>query len=114
MRKLGIVVALLACFSFTSCAAGPHQLRRSVDEWDQKMYVDSPWLDAVLWVVPVYPLAYMLAGIGDFIVTDGYTFWFVDAFGGARGTGYQYQSLDHPNGYMQSMLDVSSWMHRDG
>ena len=115
MRKLGIVLALLLSFSFTSCAAGPHQLRRSVDDWDREMYVDSPWLDALLWVVPVYPLAYFVAGVGDFVVTDGYTFWFKDAFGGAGGTGFTHLTVDSPNGYMSSLLmDEGKWLQVDG
>ena len=69
MRKLITSLALgaVTALSMTSCAAGPHQLRRSVDDWDHKMYVNSPWIDAVLWVVPVFPLAHYVAMIGDFI-----------------------------------------------
>ena len=115
MRKLGILLALLLCFSFTSCFAGPHQLRRTVDDWDQKMYVESPWLDAVLWVVPVIPLFHFVAGIGDFVITDGYTFWIEDAFTGGNGTGYVHFTPDHPDGYMNSLLsDDGAWLRIEG
>jgi len=83
-----LVAATLSC-GLTSCFAGPHQLRRSVDDWDHKLYVNSPWIDAVLWVVPVFELANWVAWVGDFIVTDGYTFWFKDAWDG-KGTGYEH------------------------
>ena len=97
MRKLGIVLALLLCFSFTSCAAGPHQLQRSVDDWDREMYVESPWLNAVLWVVPLIPLAHFGAAIGDFVVTDAYAFWIEDAFTGGNGTGFEHATVDQPD-----------------
>lgn len=90
MRKLAIAFSLFASLSITGCAAGPHQLKRTVDDWDQKLYVQSPWLDAVLWVVPVFPLAHFGASIADFFVTDAYTFWIKDAFGGQGGTGYKH------------------------
>ncbi len=115
MRKLGIVLALLLCFSFTSCAAGPHQLRRSVDDWDHEMYVDSPWLNAVLYIVPVIPAAGFLAAVGDFVVGDAYAFWIEDAFTGGNGTGFQHLSVDNPDGYMSSLLmDEGKWLQIDG
>ncbi len=88
MRKISIALVLLVGLLFSGCIAGPHQLRRTVDDWDNKMYVESPWLDAVLWIVPVIPLADFGAFIADFFVTDAYTFWLEDAFGGEGGTGY--------------------------
>ena len=114
MRKLGIVLALLLCFSFTSCAAGPHQLRRTVDNWDQELYVDSPWLNAVLWVVPVIPLADVLAAFGDFFITDAYTFWIEDAFTGQGGTGFVHAQPDQTR-YMNSLLsDDGKWLRIEG
>ncbi len=114
MRKLGIVLALLLCFSFTSCAAGPHQLQRSVDDWDREMYVDSPWLNGVLWLVPVIPLATIVAAVGDFVVTDGYTFWIEDAFTGQGGTGFVHATPDQTR-YMNSLLsDDGTWLRIEG
>ena len=60
MRKL-VLLLLVSCVLFAGCAAGPHQLARSVDDWDREMYVDSPWINAVLYVVPVIPIAKWLA-----------------------------------------------------
>ncbi|HLQ36919.1 MAG TPA: hypothetical protein VK348_03900 [Planctomycetota bacterium] len=104
-----LVAATLSC-GLTSCFAGPHQLRRSVDDWDHKLYVNSPWIDAVLWVVPVFELANWVAWVGDFIVTDGYTFWFKDAWDG-KGTGYEHLKVEATDGKMSSLLmDGSSWL----
>ncbi len=115
MRKLGIVLALLLSFSFTSCAAGPHQLQRSVDDWDREMYVESPWLNAVLWVVPLIPLAQVGAAIGDFVVTDAYAFWIEDAFTGGNGTGFEHATVDQPDGHMTGLLiDDGKWLQIDG
>ncbi len=115
MRKLGIALTLLLCFSFTSCLAGPHQLRRSVDDWDHNMYVDTPWLDAALWVVPVYPLLYFGAGIGDFFVGDAYTFWFNDAFSGYGGAGFVHFNPEHTDGYVNSLWsDETKWLRIEG
>src|SRR5690606_429901 len=103
MRKLAIVFALLLGLTLSGCAAGPHQLRRTVDDWDHKLYVEQPWLDAVLWVVPVIPIAGFFASVGDFFVVDAYTFWVKDAWGG-KGTGYNHLSVQHPDGAMTSLL----------
>jgi hypothetical protein len=88
MRKIVFALGLLCSMSLTSCLAGPHQLNRTVDDWDRKVYVDSPWLNAVLWIVPVFPLAHFGAAIGDFLICDAYAFWLKDAFGGKGGTGF--------------------------
>ena len=74
MRKTRLACALLAITTFAACLAGPHQLNRTVDDWDAKTYVDSPWLDGVLWFIPVFPLAHLGAQIGDFLVVDAYAF----------------------------------------
>ena len=82
MRKIAIAALLAASFTLGGCYSGPHQLQRTVDDWDQKVYVDSPWLNAVLMIIPVIPLARFGAAIGDFFITDAYAFWLNDAFGG--------------------------------
>ena len=112
MRKIFASLALgaLATLSLTSCSAGPHQLRRSVDDWDHKLYVNSPWLDGVLWFIPVIPLAAFVGMVGDFFITDAYSFWFHDAWDG-KGTGYEHLKVDAPDGKMGSLLmDGSSWL----
>jgi hypothetical protein len=103
MKKLGIAIALIATMTFASCAAGPHQLRRTVDDWDQKLYVDNPWLNGVLWFVPVIPLVSFGASLGDFFIGDMYSFWFKDAWDG-KGTGFNHFDVQHTDGAMNSML----------
>lgn len=90
MRKSALALMLILSAAFSGCFAGPHQLKRTVDDWDHKMYVENPWVDAVLWIVPVFPFAHFVAGIGDFFVTDAYAFWFKDAFAGDGGTGFKH------------------------
>jgi hypothetical protein len=110
MKKARLVCALLAITTFAACSAGPHQLSRSVDDWDQKMYVDSPWIDGVLWFVPVIPIAAALARIGDFLVVDAWTFWVHDAWDG-KGTAYTHFAVKPTDGAMESLLmDDSKFM----
>lgn len=105
MKKLaiGLALTLSASALLSSCAAGPHQLARSVDDWDQKTYISSPWLSAVLYIIPVFPLANFGARIGDFFVTDAYSFWFKDAWDG-KGTGFEHYKQTWTDGRMKSLL----------
>src|ERR1041384_6777159 len=109
MRKIIASLALggVAALTMTSCSAGPHQLNRSVDDWDHKMYVNSPWIDGVLWFVPVIPIAHFIAAVGYFFVTDAYAFWLHDAWDG-KGTGYDHLKVDAPDGKMGSLLNEGS------
>jgi hypothetical protein len=101
------VIALAALLS--ACAAGPHQLRRSVDDWDQRIYVNSPWLNAAMWVVPILPISYASAFTLDFLITDPWAFWFDDAWDG-NGTGFEHAPVLCPGGRMQSLLlDRAGW-----
>ncbi|MDO8349166.1 MAG: hypothetical protein Q7T30_02940 [Planctomycetota bacterium] len=102
MRSCFALLFLLAA-TLSSCLAGPHQLRRTVDDWDQRLYVQNAWLDAGLWVIPVIPLGHALALAGDFLVTDAVAFWFDDAWDNA-GTGFQWQPVDAPAGQVESLL----------
>ena len=106
MRKslLSLVFAGVACLGLSSCLAGPHQLKRTVDDWDQKMYVDSPWLSAALWVIPVFPICHFGAGIGDFLIGDAYAFWFKDAWD-MKGTGFKHYATQPTDGQMSSLLN---------
>jgi hypothetical protein len=101
MKQARLVCALLAITTFAACAAGPHQLKRTVDDWDQKMYVDQPCSHGVLWFVPVFPIAHFLAIVGDFFVTDAYSFWLKDAWDG-KGTAFTHFNLKATDGAMTS------------
>ena len=96
MRKIALTLALLGATMMTSCMAGPRQLSRSVDDWDHKLYVESPWLDAGLWVLPVIPLAKGAAAFGDFFI-GAYTFWGKDAWSDQGGTGFRHASPEAKN-----------------
>jgi len=103
MKKARLICALLALTTFAACAAGPHQLNRTVDDWDQRMYIDQPWLNGVLHFIPVFPIAHFVAGIGDFFIGDAYSFWFKDAWDG-KGTGFTHFTPTPTDGAMQSLL----------
>lgn len=108
-----LAAATLLCLPFAACAAGPHQVRRTIDDWDHKLYVNSPWFDAALWVVPVIPVATVGAFVIDFLITDPYAFWFDDAWDGA-GTGYQHLFVEPTDGRAGSLLlDRSGWTKVD-
>ena len=106
-RPLG---ALLACtLLLSSCFAGPHQLRRSLDDWDNRNYVNSPWWAATLWLTGVMPITYTVAVLGDLFVTDPWAFWLDDAWDGA-GTGFEHAPVQWTDGRMASLLfDRAGW-----
>ncbi|MEZ5963713.1 MAG: hypothetical protein R3F56_07690 [Planctomycetota bacterium] len=103
MKKLALTLALGATALLPSCLAGPHQLQRTVDDWDQKTYITNPWISAALWVVPVFPLAKFGASVADFFVTDAYAFWFKDAWD-MKGTGFEHYKQTWTDGRMKSLL----------
>ncbi|MBK8099920.1 MAG: hypothetical protein IPK26_22690 [Planctomycetes bacterium] len=102
--KLPAVAMLGIAFSLTSCLAGPHQLRRTIDDWENKTYVNSPLLAVGMWIVPVFPLLTAGAMAGDFLITDPYAFWFRDIWSNS-GTGYRHYHSEFTNGHMPSLLD---------
>lgn len=106
-RRLGL--SLGCALLLTSCFAGPHQLKRSLDDWDHRIYVNSPWWNAVLWITAVLPVGYVFAWAGDFLVTDPWAFWFDDAWDG-EGTGFEHLPVQWIDGRMTSlMFDRSTW-----
>lgn len=110
MTKLLAAAAVLAALSLSSCVAGPKQLLRSVDDWDRRSYVDNPWLNAGMWLVPVFPVCFAGAALGDFCVGNVVAFWGGDAWDG-MGTGYQPLQVLATDGQVDSMLDErSGWM----
>jgi len=114
MRTLTrLVLVATSSMLLGSCASGPHQLRRSVDDWDQKIYVNSPWLNAGMWLVGIYPVCHAGAIAFDFILTDPYHFWFEDAWDG-NGTGYRHLEIDWTDGWTDCLFsDRSRWTRSD-
>lgn len=99
----------LSLLCLAGCFAGPQQLRRSVDDWDHRNYVNSPWWSATLWVVPVVPAMYVGAIAGDFLVTNPLAFWGEDAWDG-NGTGYEHLHVEWTDGREQSLCsEFGGW-----
>jgi hypothetical protein len=107
-------VAMLAlAFSATACLAGPHQLSRSVGDWDHKHYVNSPWWNVALWATGILPVGYVGAFVGDTLITDPYAFWLGDAWD-RQGTGFEHLPVQALDGKMGSLwLDRAGWTKID-
>jgi hypothetical protein len=104
MRKLPATVVLcLWAASAGGCLAGPQQLQRSVDDWDRKTYVNSPWFAASLWIVPVVPLAKVGAFVVDVTIGNAYAFWWHDTWDG-KGTGFEPARVEPTDGRTDSLL----------
>lgn len=110
-QNLRISLALCAAAALsTACAAGPHQLTRTVDDWSNRLYVQSPVMNGVLHIVMVIPLASAVAAVGDFFITDAAAFWLDDAWDG-KGTAFQHLAVTATDGQMQSLLiEGSGWL----
>ena len=108
------LLVLVCCFWLSGCFAGPHQLRRSVGDWDNQLYTDTPWMNGILHVVPAIPLAYVFAGIADFLILDAVAFWGGDAWGGT-GTSFEHYEVTSGDHVMRSLLIDESGlaMHTD-
>jgi len=102
VKKIATLLGLLALFSLASCAAGPQQLARSVDDWDQEFYVNNPRVDGLLYVIPVIPLVKYGAAIGDFFITNPYHFWGEDVWDN-QGTGFKHMTVEPVDGYVDSL-----------
>lgn len=112
-RSRALSALFLTLATLTSCAAGPHQLRRTIDDWDHNLYVNSPVWNGVLWIVPVMPIATIGAFVFDFLIGDPYAFWFGDAWDG-KGTGYRHLPVQATDDSVDSLLiDRSGWTRSD-
>ena len=103
MRRAGLALALLTCFCFTSCFAGPKQLQRSVDDWDNKLYVQTPWMDGLMWTVPIIPAAHFIAFTLDTLIVNACSFWLEDAWD-CKGTGFRHLVVEPQDGEMRSLM----------
>jgi hypothetical protein len=104
MKRLATLLSLIALISLASCAAGPQQLTRSVDDWDQEFYVDSPRLDGLLYIIPVIPIMKYGAAIGDFLIVNPYHFWGEDVWDD-QGTNFKHMEVETADGYVSSLWD---------
>lgn len=105
-RLLAKATVGIFALTLSSCVAGPHQLGRTIDDWDQQQYVNSPWFSALLSVTLV-PLCRAGALVGDCLVGNPYAFWFHDAWTGS-GTGFRHAEIKPTDGQVSSLLNEGS------
>ncbi len=112
MKKWTAVLPLAAAvLAFSGCTSGPHQLTRTVDDWDNRLYVESPWMNGLLHVVPVIPFAGAVAATLDFFVTDAVAFWLEDAWD-CKGTGFDHLKVDASESVESLLIEGSGWMRQ--
>ena len=107
MKKFGILLAVLVLLGVTSCAAGPQQLQRTVDDIDQELYIEMPLVDGLLYIVPVIPFAKYIAAIGDFFI-NGYHFWIEDVWAN-EGKGFEHYNPEASQHLKSLMLEDSKF-----
>ena len=112
MKKFGILLAALVLLGVTSCAAGPQQLFRTVDDIDQELYVEQPIVDGILYIIPVIPLAKYVAALGDFFIVNAYHFWVEDLWDG-EGKGFIHYDPDASEKLKSLYLDDSTFLFVD-
>ena len=110
MKKLSTAALLCGVAALSSCAAGPHQAQRSLDDFDQKMYIENPWLNGILWGVGVFPVATFGATIADFVVVDAYHFWGKDAWDGILEKQFDYRH--RPCNFVEIMPRLDEHLRR--
>lgn len=101
-RRVLPILCLGVLGSLGGCLMGPQQLQRSVDDWDRKLYTNSPWLDVAFWILPIVPVSKIGAFVCDTLVTNPWAFWSRDAFAG-NGTGFEHFRDDAPSGHLPSL-----------
>ena len=94
MKRLALVsLAILVLAAPIGCH-GPQKLSRSLDEWVNERYVESPWLvgNTLSHVLVAVATALTLT-VDSFI--NIYYFWVDDAkpFGTGRGTAYPFKAV---------------------
>ncbi|MCB9889244.1 MAG: DUF3332 family protein [Planctomycetes bacterium] len=111
MRKTALALVLLSCTTFAGCLAGPKQLERSVSDWDNKTYVQSPWLNNFMHVFLIFTAMELVAKIGDTLIINPFVFWTDDAWG-CHGTGFVHNTPELKDGAMHSLLMDDSALMR--
>jgi hypothetical protein len=95
MRKLAL--ASLATLILTAPLAGchgPQKLTRSLDEWTNNGYIESPWVYGNVLSHALLSVATVLTWTVDSFV-NVYYFWVDDAkpFGSGQGTAYPFKAV---------------------
>lgn len=102
MKRIATLLLLAGATALGSCAAGPQQLQRSVDDWDRELYVNNPRIDGVLYFIPVIPIIKYAAALGDFFIVNPYHFWGDDVWDN-QGTNFEHITVDSTDGYVNSL-----------
>lgn len=114
MKRIATFTALLALLTLGSCAAGPQQLSRSVDDWDREFYVNNPRVDGVLYFIPVIPIVKYVAALGDFFIVNPYHFWGEDVWDN-QGTNFKHIEVESTDGYVNSLwADDADFLFKAG
>ncbi len=95
MRKLAIAsLALLILVSPLTGCHGPQKLTRSLDEWTNNGYIDSPWVYGNVISHVLLSVATALTWTVDSFINI-YYFWADDAkpFGTGQGTAYPFKAV---------------------
>ena len=98
LQGLALTVFLLG---LTSCAAGPHQLRQTLN-YDQHANAQNSWLSGIQWIIPILPLARLGGAVADFF-RDDEPAWDTHAWDG-QGTAYWHHQGEPPGGALDSLL----------
>ena len=101
MKTIKTLIFFAAAAVLVSCTAGPKQLQRSVDDWDQEFYVEDPLLNGVLHVIPVIPLIEVVAIIGDSLIVNPWYFWSEDVWD-KQGTNFNHATVSDADGHLYS------------
>ena len=91
------LIALLAAAALLAPASGchgPQKLSRSLDEWTNNGYIESPWVYGNVLSHVLLAGATMLTWTVDSFI-NFYYFWVDDAkpFGTGRGTSYPFKAV---------------------
>ena len=104
MRAPKLALTALLGVSLAGCWAGPQQLTRSLDDWNNQLYVQSPWIDVFLHApIPVFPVLGFLANVGDFLITNPIAFWGDDAWD-SKGTAFRHLVVEPTDGEVHSLM----------
>ena len=103
IRRVMITLIAATTLGIAGCSSGPSQLSRSVDDWDNQLYVQSPWMDSILHLVPVIPVMKLAGGTVDLLFINPWYFWTDDAWD-SKGTGFKRAQLEFTDGYLGSLM----------
>lgn len=89
--KLSVLFVLvaLALLLLAGCWSGPWQLTQSWRDNTQDWYSNNAWVHGALLgdILPVYPIVWLFAMLGDVLIMNPFYFWSHDAWTN-EGTAY--------------------------